>query len=73
MPTRIKDLVWLDTNQTEAAPSTASDVSPSPTVYPNILFKPDADDPTYVLLESSATNRTMIPWHRVIKVTLTDS
>jgi hypothetical protein len=69
---RIKDLVWLDTNQTEAAPSTASDTTGAGASYPNIIFKPSFDDPKYILLESSASNRTVIPLHRVIKVTLTD-
>lgn len=65
MPNTVKDVQWLDAEDTEAAPSTISD--PGTGAYPIVEYSDEG-----LLYRSSATNRTLIPYHRVIKVVETD-
>lgn len=65
MPT-VRDLAWLDAEDTEDAPSTISD--PGTGAFPIVE---DLGSRGY-LYRSSASNRTIIPHHRVIKLVETD-
>jgi sporulation protein YlmC with PRC-barrel domain len=64
MARTVKDVVYLDTNQTEAAPSTISDQGNG--TYPQVHYKANG-----LLYCSGATTSVVIPWDRVIKVTQT--
>lgn len=58
----VKDLAWLDAEDTEAAPSTVSDAGDG--TFPKVEYNGSQG----VVYRSSANNRTVIPWHRVLKV-----
>lgn len=65
MPNTVKDVQYLDAEDTEASPSTISD--PGTGAYPIVDYSRAG-----LVYRSSSTNRTIIPWHRVIKVVETD-
>jgi uncharacterized protein (UPF0248 family) len=58
----VKDLAWLDVEDTEDAPSTVSDAGDN--TYPKVEYNGSQG----VIYRSSATNRVIIPWHRVLKI-----
>lgn len=58
----VKDLMWLDAEDTEAAPSTVSDAGDG--TFPKVEYGPAGT----IIYRSSANNRTVIAASRVIKV-----
>lgn len=66
MATTVKDVQWLDAEDTEDAPSTISD--PGTGSFPIVEYAGSQG----LLYRSSSTNRVIIPWSRVIKVVETD-
>lgn len=60
----VKDITWLDVNQTEAAPTQNSD--PGTGAYPIIQ-----EFAGYVLLLTGTTTSVFIPMHRVVKIVRT--
>lgn len=66
MATTVKDVAWLDAEDTEGSPSTISD--PGTGSFPIVEYAGSQG----LLYRSSPTNRVIIPWNRVIKVVETD-
>lgn len=64
MPRTVKDVVYLDTNETEAAPSTISDLGDGS--FPQVSYGRD-----FLIFKSSATSLVNIPWGHVVKITET--
>lgn len=66
MATTVKDLAWLDAEDTEGTPSTVSD--PGTGSFPIVEYNGSQG----IIYRSSATTRVIIPWHRVIKIVETE-
>lgn len=64
MARTVKDVVYLDTNETEAAPSTISDAGDGS--YPRVSYGDD-----FLIFQSGPTSTVNIPWGHVVKITET--
>lgn len=64
MARTVKDVVYLDTNETEAAPSTISDAGDGS--YPRVSYST-----AYLIFQSGPGSTVNIPWGHVVKITET--